>query len=67
VRSFQVYSRWGELIFERNNFEPNLASLAWDGTYNGKLLDSDVFTYIATVDFIDGVDAFYKGDVSLIR
>ena len=67
VRSFQVYSRWGELIFERNNFAPNEISLGWDGTHRGKRLDSDVFTYIATVDFIDGENVFYKGDVSIIR
>ncbi|MGK0366795.1 MAG: gliding motility-associated-like protein, partial [Saprospiraceae bacterium] len=67
VRSFQIYSRWGELVFEQNNFAPNVISLGWDGTYKGKILDSDVFIYTATVDFIDGVDVFYKGDVSVVR
>ncbi len=67
VRSFQIYSRWGELVFENNNFAPNIASLGWDGTHKGKVLEADVFTYVAIVDFIDGVDVLYKGDVTIIR
>ena len=67
VRSFQIYSRWGELIFEQNNFAPNVIALGWDGTYKGEILDSDVFTYVATIDFIDGADALFKGDVTIVR
>ncbi len=67
VRSLQVFSRWGELVFERNNFAPNTLNLGWDGTHQGKELDSDVFTYVAIVDFIDGVDVLYKGDVTIVR
>jgi len=38
--NFQVYNRWGELIFESNNHE-----IGWDGTYHGKLVQEGVYTW----------------------
>ncbi len=32
VRSFRIFSRWGELVFEKTNFQPNDPALfGWDG------------------------------------
>jgi gliding motility-associated-like protein len=37
-----VYSRWGKLVFNTKNIPGN----EWDGTFNGKLLPTDSYTYI---------------------
>ena len=37
---FQIFDRWGELIFESNNPE-----LGWDGTYQGKMVQSDIYNW----------------------
>ncbi len=39
-----VYDRWGTKMFETDNKDEG-----WDGTFNGKKLNSAVFTYVAFV------------------
>ena len=38
--NFQVFNRWGEILFESNNHE-----IGWDGTYAGKLVQEGVYTW----------------------
>ena len=37
---FQVFNRWGQLLFESNNHQ-----IGWDGTYNGKLVQDGTYLY----------------------
>lgn len=63
INSFQVFARWGGMVFEANNLLPNEESGMWDGTFGGKRLRPDVFIWKATITFIDGVEKEYFGDV----
>lgn len=36
IELMQIYDRWGNKMFERANFAPNLPDLGWDGRRNGK-------------------------------
>ncbi len=67
VKLFQIYSRWGEQVFTRENFQPNDASLGWDGRFRGADMNPAVFVYYAVVEFIDGQEVLYKGDVTVER
>jgi gliding motility-associated-like protein len=67
VIDFKVFDRWGELMFERQDFSPNFENSGWNGTYRDKKLPPDVFTWYAKINFLDGVSVKYKGSVSLIR
>ena len=67
IRSFRIYNRWGELIFERRDFQENDRSNGWDGTYKGQLLNPDVFIYIIDAICDTGEPVSWKGDISLIR
>jgi gliding motility-associated-like protein len=67
IKDFKVFTRWGELVFERQDFAPNFENLGWDGTFRGKKMPPDVFTWYAEISFLDGVNLQYKGDVSLLR
>lgn len=61
LRIFTVYNRWGEVVFQ--SFDENDA---WDGTFNGKQLDMDVFTYMLE-GICDGKAVVYTGNITLIR
>lgn len=37
---YKVFNRWGEIIFETNNFSPG-----WDGKYKGVLCIKGIYTY----------------------
>ncbi len=58
----QIYTRWGELIFESNDIK-----VGWDGYYRGKLSPQGVYIYKATCKFGTGVMKIYTGDVTLLR
>jgi gliding motility-associated-like protein len=68
VNRFAIYNRWGNKIFERSNFTPNVASLGWDGKGKNKQpVDAGVFVWVidATCDMGEKVEL--KGTVLLVR
>lgn len=67
VKRFVIYNRFGQLIFERNNFKPNDKNFGWDGTFKGKpqLSGSYIYFVEAQCDIGDVLSA--KGTVTLIR
>jgi gliding motility-associated-like protein len=67
IKSLRVFNRWGEMVFERLNFNPNDASAGWDGRYKGKQLSPDVFVYECEVVCENNQLLSYKGDVTLLQ
>lgn len=67
IESLRVFNRWGQMVFEKRNFSPNDANAGWDGTFNGKRADMDVYIYIAEVICENSQIVALKGDVTLIR
>ncbi len=67
VKNLHIFNRWGEVIFEKANFNANDASAGWDGTYKGKKLDPDVFVYTLEVLCANNQSLIFKGNVALIR
>ncbi|MGK0387389.1 MAG: gliding motility-associated-like protein [Maribacter sp.] len=67
IRSLRVFDRWGELVYQNIGFQPNMLNEGWDGTFNGKKMQTGVFVYMAEIEFVDGVVQIFKGDVTLVR
>lgn len=67
IKSFLVFSRWGETVFEYHHFEPNNPAYGWDGTHRGQLMNPAVFAWFAIVEFADGTEQLFEGDVTLMR
>ena len=57
-----IFNRWGQLLFESRD-----QSTGWDGYYQGKLCEQDVYMYKLTVKLENGQDVVRTGDVNLIR
>jgi len=66
IKAMQVYSRWGELLFEKYDFLPNREILGWDGTRQGQRLKTGAYAFFVEVEFVDGFTKVYSGDVSLL-
>lgn len=66
VLSFQVFDRWGNMVFNAENFN-TADDISWDGTFNNELLNSDVFVY--RIEYIDpaGEALQFYGSVTLVR
>lgn len=67
VKSFLVFSRWGEIVWEYYNFIPNDPASGWDGYHRGQSMNPAVFAYFAEIEFIDGTVKLFEGDVTLTR
>ena len=67
IVTLKVFDRWGELVFEGNDFPPNLESEGWTGVFKEEAMNPGVFVYIAVVRFLDGAEIQYSGDVTLLR
>ncbi|HEX7691730.1 MAG TPA: gliding motility-associated C-terminal domain-containing protein, partial [Sediminibacterium sp.] len=67
VKSFRIYNRWGELVFEKLNFYPGDAGSGWDGTIRGKAAPPDVFVYVCEVICERGTPGIFKGNVAILK
>ena len=67
IKSFRIYNRWGEVIFEKQNISINDAASAWDGSFNGVQARPGVYVYFVDAVCDTGEPLFIKGDVTIIR
>ena len=67
IRLFQIFDRWGNMVYENANFQPNDPNLGWDGTLDGMPMDPAVFAFYAEVEFTDGSIEVVRGDLMLMR
>ena len=63
----QVYSRWGEKVFENTDFPANSLLDGWDGTFRGERLDPGVYVFYAEVTLLGGEARTLEGSVTLVR
>ncbi|MBI9062881.1 MAG: PKD domain-containing protein [Marinilabiliaceae bacterium] len=59
---FQIFTRWGEIIFESNDVK-----IGWDGYYRGKLCAQGVYIWKVVCKFSNGKVETKTGDVTLFR
>ncbi len=59
---WRIYNRWGQMVFQSSN-----KRVGWDGTFKGKLLPIDVYSYTLNVTFSDGNKLTKTGDITLLR
>ena len=60
---FQIFNRWGELVFETNSTAPT----SWDGTYKGANLSTAVFVYQIDFKRNDGTSEKRAGNITLMK
>lgn len=67
VKVFRVYDRWGELLFEQNDFEVN-SGIGWDGTFKGEQVMGGVYLWSMSVEYPhDQESEDLMGETTLIR
>ena len=60
--TLKVFDRWGINVFTTKSL-----ARSWDGTFNGKTLDSDVFIYLFNGITHQGEEVRTTGNITLIR
>jgi gliding motility-associated-like protein len=59
---FRVFNRWGQLVFQTDD-----RHIGWDGTFNGKQQEMEVYAWTVNVTFLTGEKRKLKGNVTLVR
>lgn len=68
IRSFSVFNRNGEKVFERKNFSPNSASQGWNGYVKGINREAvQAYVWMVEGECDTGSTVITKGSVILIR
>ncbi|SHK87028.1 gliding motility-associated C-terminal domain-containing protein [Chitinophaga jiangningensis] len=60
--NLKIFSRWGQLIFETNDFRQG-----WDGKFKGEVMPMDAYAYVVSIEFNDGTKGNRQGSVTLLR
>jgi len=67
VKHIAVFNRWGQILYERSNIQPNDHAAGWNGKFNNLDVAPGTYVYIAEV-VCDTDETFaYKGTVTLLR
>lgn len=64
---FQVFDRWGQLVYEAKDFFTNDAGTGWDGTFRGQPLSPGLFVWLLEAEYIDGYKESRRGQTTLLR
>ncbi len=67
VKSFRIFNRWGQMVFEKSNFPPNIESFGWDGKVKGIAAPPDVYVYTCEVLCENDVPYTYKGNTAILK
>lgn len=67
VASMRIFDRWGNLVFNKENFPINNPDLGWDGTLDGRPLNAAVFVYSIAVRLRNGETVLLQGEVVLVE
>lgn len=66
VKHLVIFNRWGQKVFERNNFIAGDRSLCWNGTFKGYPAEAGTYVYFVELDCPDGTFS-RKGTMTLVR
>jgi gliding motility-associated-like protein len=67
VKKMSIYDRWGEQVFARTDIQANNPNDGWNGQFNGKDVQTGVYTYVVEVEYLDGEMETLTGTVTLVK
>ena len=57
-----IYNRFGQEVFSTTNI-----NFVWDGTFQGKVLDPDVYGFYIDVECIGGAQFKNQGNITIVK
>ncbi|WP_276131719.1 gliding motility-associated C-terminal domain-containing protein [Polluticoccus soli] len=58
-----IFNRWGQKVFESTTADGR----GWDGSFNNTPQPLGVYVYLIDVNFVNGAQEHYEGNVTLLR
>lgn len=68
IEKLLIFDRWGNLVFERNEFLPNDTVLGWNGeNTNGQLMEAGPYVFVTQIRFLDDEVVDFSGSLVLVK
>ncbi len=67
VKSFSIYDKWGNEVYQVKNIDLNNSKIGWDGTYKNQEMGPGVYIYMLIIQRPDEEIKILKGEVLLAR
>jgi len=66
IEKLRIFDRWGNLVFLKNDFKPNMPQEGWDGKIGGSDVVPGVYVFVVEYLAPSGIKTL-AGDVTLIK
>ena len=67
VLHMNIYDRWGNMLFSKNDIQPNIPEEGWDGTFLNNDVNPGVYVYQLQFILPTGDIRTITGDITLVR
>ena len=68
VTSFSIFDRWGNMVYNIENYDPKIDQQGWDGKFAGsKEALAGVYAYKIDLVLTNGKLKTFEGDITLVR
>jgi gliding motility-associated-like protein len=67
IQSLRIFNRYGQVVFEKSNFNANDKSAGWDGRFKGKISDPAAYVYTLEVICKNNQVLTINGKILLIQ
>ena len=67
VNEFFVFDRWGSLLYQIKNQTFQNGAFGWDGRIGDQEVEMGVYLYMIELEFINGAQKVFAGNVTLVR
>lgn len=67
LTSLEIYDRWGNRMFVRENVIWGQPDQGWDGTFNGQKVTPGVYVFVLNLKETDGNSRSIVGDITITR
>lgn len=67
ILRYEIYDRWGNLIYYTDKFSIHDNGSWWDGTFDNVPAEQGVYVYLIEVLHENGEKQIYSGDITLVR
>lgn len=67
IKNFRIFSRWGQLLYQEEQLDPNNTFGGWDGTYKDQPAPQGSYIFSAEIGYRNGKTEVISGSFALIR
>ena len=67
IKTLKVVDRWGNVLFDKSEFQANNETAGWNGTFKGQKVAAGVYLYQMEVEFANGAKEIISGDVTVVH